>query len=62
MLQYTVKQFERLLKDNGYLLKRKGKGSHMIYSNGVNSIAVPVVELNSCIARRLIRTYNLQER
>ena len=60
MLEWTVDDFVRMLKKNGYtLVKGKGKGSHAIYINDKgNHISVPL-RIKAVIARRLIKENNL---
>lgn len=60
MLEWTVDDFVRMLKRNGYTLaKGKGKGSHSIYINDKgNHISVPL-RIKAVIARRLIKENNL---
>jgi predicted RNA binding protein YcfA (HicA-like mRNA interferase family) len=58
MKVYTQKEFDKILKANGYTLNRQ-KGDHLIYvnENGRHiSIKYPI---NPCISRRLIKEYNL---
>ena len=60
MLEWTVDDFVRMLKRNGYtLVKGKGKGSHSIYINDKgNHISVPL-RIKAVIARRRIKENNL---
>jgi predicted RNA binding protein YcfA (HicA-like mRNA interferase family) len=61
MLEWTVDDFVRMLKRNGYTLSKKsrGKGSHSIYINEAgNHISVPL-RIKAVIARRLIKENNL---
>ena len=58
MAVYTQRDFERILKTNGYSFKRQ-KGDHLIYVNdGGRHISVKY-PINPCISRRLIKEYNL---
>ncbi len=54
----NAREMKKILRDNGYEYQRC-KGSHFIYSNGVNTIAVNK-DLNRMVARRLLKQYNLQ--
>lgn len=57
---YTDREFERLLKKNGYTIERYN-GSHTIWVKpGHNSIAVPK-SVNPMVIRRLIKENNLEE-
>lgn len=48
---------DRKLRRHGFSLCR-WKGSHAIYCNGKDTVAVNI-KLNDMVARRLIKTYNL---
>ena len=57
--QWTHKEFCKVLRDNGFHLK-KFNGSHAIYLNDRGKhISVPF-HLNPCIALRLIKENNLK--
>ena len=56
--QLSPREFKRILNDNGFTLQR-AKGSHFIYSNGIQTISVPSVKLNGLLAQRLIKENNL---
>lgn len=61
MKQYTVKDFRKILKANGYIFDRT-KGDHDTYiKENCNPITFPVVRLKSVIALRLIKENNLIE-
>ena len=53
-----ARQMKKILYKNRYKYMRC-RGSHVIYSDGVNTIAVNK-DLNEMVARRLIKTYHLQ--
>lgn len=53
-----AKEMKKILRANGYEYIRC-KGSHFMYSNGTNTIAVNK-DLNCMVARRLIKQYNLE--
>ncbi len=53
-----AKHMKKVLYANGYMYMRC-RGSHFIYSNGVNTMAVNK-DLNAMVAKRLIKTYHLQ--
>ncbi len=55
----SVREFERMLIDNGYEPKR-WKGDHRIWYKGENHISVPIKKLNPMFMRRLIKTYDLK--
>ena len=52
-----AKEMKKILRANGYDFIRC-KGSHFMYSNGKNTIAVNK-DLNCMVARRLIKQYDL---
>ena len=60
MLEWTVDDFVKMLKRNGYTYnKNRGKGGHSIYTNEAgNHISVPL-RIKAVIARRLIKENNL---
>lgn len=58
MTIYTQKEFEKILKRNGYVLNRQ-KGDHLIYVNESGRHISVKYPLNPCISRRLIKEYNL---
>ena len=59
MAVYTQKEFEKILKVNGYRFNRQN-GDHLIYVNdGGRHISVKY-PINPCISRRLIKEYNLK--
>ena len=49
----ALREFEPLLRNNGYKLKRI-KGSHYIYSNGKHTVAVNK-DLNRMVKKRLVK-------
>ena len=53
-----AKEMKKILRANGYDFIRC-KGSHFMYSNGKNTIAINK-DLNCMVARRLIKQYNLE--
>lgn len=55
-----VREFEKILKANGYYLVRINS-SHFIYSNGHNQITVNK-DLNKMVRLRLIKENKLMER
>lgn len=58
MRQYTHLEFARILKNNGFFFARQ-RGSHFIYNNSIGKhISIPR-KLESVIARRLIKEFNL---
>ena len=58
IIMVNAREMKKILRDNGYEYQRC-KGSHFIYSNGVNTIAVNK-DINRMVARRLLKQYNLQ--
>lgn len=55
---YTEKEFNNILKMNGYSLSRQ-KGDHRIYVNTSGRHISVKYPINPCISRRLIKEYNL---
>lgn len=56
MNSYKTKDFEKILRTKGYRFKRQNGGSHRIYTNGKQTISVPMnKEVNGCLAQRLIK-------
>lgn len=53
----AIREMQTVLKDNGYKYVRC-RGSHFIYSDGVNTIAVNK-DLNRMVAKRLVKQYHL---
>lgn len=61
MRNFKTRQFEKMLINNGYCHLRT-KGSHATYGNSDGrTITIPVAntEINACIARRLMKEYQL---
>lgn len=57
--QWTPKEFQRVLKQNGFCIVRS-KGSHIIWKNENNkTISIPATKVNAMLARRLIKENNL---
>lgn len=52
-----AKMMKKILMSNGYKWVRT-RGSHFIYSDGVNTISVNK-DLNRMVAQRLLKQYNL---
>ena len=59
LTQFKVKEFKRILRDNGYKEVRCC-GSHQTWSNGASKITLPTVKLSPVIAARLIKEYVLR--
>lgn len=55
---WTQREFIKVLNKNNYIFVRQ-KGSHKIFTNNKNTIAVPY-RLNSLIVNRLIKENNLK--
>ena len=56
---YSRKEFERILIDNGYKLTRQG--NHSIWQkDGMPNIPIPKHKLNFMICKRLIKENNLK--
>lgn len=59
MRQFSVREMQRLLIDNGYEKVRQ-KSSHQVWKKGGDTITLPVAQLKSVIALRLIKEHQLQ--
>lgn len=60
MLEWTTDNFCKMLRKNGYHLKKKGgKGSHSVYVNEAGNIISVPLRIRCVIARRLIKENNL---
>ena len=57
---YSTKEFQKLLNDNGFTLVRT-KGDHYIYKRGKDTV-VATKEPNKMMVRRMIKTHNLRFR
>lgn len=56
------RQFEKLLKDNGYVYDRQS-GDHRIYvKRGVNHVSFNIRKLNPIIVQRLMKENGLKVR
>lgn len=60
-MTYNKKDVMKLMKYNGYgLVPNRGKGSHMVFSNGTRNITLSN-SFNKMIMRRIIKEYGLVE-
>lgn len=59
MRQWTVREARHLLMRNGYEVKRTC-GSHEMWSNGTNTISLPVVKLKGVVMNRLVKENGLE--
>lgn len=59
MVQYTSREFIKIVQANGYYLDRSS-GDHAVYINSQGRhISIPLNDLKCVIARRLIRENSL---
>ena len=58
MRQISVREMEKILKENGYE-KVRTRGSHTVWKSGDRRITLPVVTLKSVVANRLIKENQL---
>ncbi len=56
---YSNREFVKILVKNGYHFLRNGKGDHLVYTNGKNTIVFNT-KINKMIALRLIKEYDLK--
>lgn len=60
MRQVSVREMQRLLLNNGYTKVRQ-KSSHQIWKRGDgDTVTLPVAQLKSVVALRLIKEHQLQ--
>ena len=59
MRQISVREMQNILKENGYEYVRQ-KGSHQVWKNEENTISIPVVQLKSVIANRILKENNFR--
>ena len=58
-MTYTKRDFEKIMKNNGYILDRnRGKGSHIAYTRGSRTITIGR-SYNKAVIQRLIKENNL---
>lgn len=58
-MTYTERDFAKLMKLNGYTRQvGRGKGSHVIYKKGSNTISIGD-HYNQMVIRRLIKEHDL---
>lgn len=58
MKQYSVREMQKILARNGYQKVRQ-HSSHQIWQRNGDSISLPVADLRSVIALRLIKEHRL---
>lgn len=56
--QITFKKADKILKRNGYRLKRIN-GSHCIYSNSDNDSLAITIKLNPCVWNNVVKNHNI---
>lgn len=59
MKSYTAKEFEKLLRNNGWIYDHQ-TGDHRIYYKGTRHISVPLRKKNPMLFRRLIKENGLE--
>ena len=58
LCMFDARKMKKILRNNGYEYQRC-RGSHFMYSNGVYTVAVNK-DLNTMVAKRIIRQYHLR--
>lgn len=58
MKQISIRDMEKILDRNGYRRVRTN-GSHSIWKTSTNTISLPVVQLKSVVANRIIKENHL---
>ena len=59
MKQYSTRDFQRILKENGFVYLRS-KGDHFTYRRDNRNLTINVVKLKPIICNRLIKEYSLK--
>ena len=59
MRQVSVREMQRMLIDNGYTKVRQ-RSSHQVWKKAGDTVTLPVVQLKSVVALRLIKEHRLQ--
>lgn len=59
MRQVSVREMQRLLIDNGYTKVRQ-RSSHQVWKKDGDTVTLPVAQLKSVVALRLIKEHQLQ--
>ena len=54
----SFRDLRRCCKNNGYTYTRQN-GNHQMWSDGVNTITIPVVNLKPVIVNKIIKQYGL---
>ena len=57
---YSVREFQRLLRDNGFEFHRQA-GNHRIYTRGSETLSMPINHPAQTTLYDLIKQYNLKE-
>ena len=61
MKDINSRELQYALKKAGYEKIRCNGGSHAIFSNGKDSVSVPLVKLNNKIATKIVQKCGLKE-
>ena len=60
----SFRDVDRILKRNGYWVERMGSTSHVVYSNGTNTISIPGrgsgKDVNAMLIRRIFKENNIK--
>ena len=56
----NIRQFQKLLRANGYEVVRNS-GGHRIWSNGTRHLSINAEKPNKLVMKRLIKEYDLKE-
>lgn len=59
MKQYSVREMQSILKQNGFTKVRQ-RSSHQIWQRNGDTLSLPVADLRSVICHRLIKQYQLR--
>lgn len=57
----SVKEFKKLLSNNGFILERTSGGHEVWKRNGKETIVIPYHNVNFMIQHRLVKGYKLKE-
>lgn len=55
----TLRDMYKIFKANGFQYKRQ-KGSHQIWSDGIDTVCIPCVNTKPVIIQKIIKKYGLE--
>ena len=59
--EYSTRDAIKILTENGFKYHRKGKGDHMIYIRGGNTVSLPTAKksINRMLFKRICKENNI---